>query len=396
MDKNFLQSEEWRKFQESAGHRTFNISGDNFRANIIEHKLPIVGRYFYIPRGPEIKISNSQFSISQPKADQPLAGNFQSNFNDQIRKKFIELVSLARKNKAGWVRIDLNDSRELDLIEGVKIPLNPPFKKGEIIRKAPHDMQPRQVFIIDISKPEEELLARMKSKTRYNIKLAQKRGVSVKVISNFQFLSPRLTSLWPAISKQKQATSYKLQATSYTDEFLRLVKITSRRNKIKSHSENYYRKMLETIPEKNLKLYVAEYQGKIITANLISFYGDIATYLHGASDNKYRNVMAPFLLQWQAMLDAKKAGHNKYDMGGIKMQKSKIKNQNDNVKYENIKKSQATNYKLQTTSWAGITRFKMGFSPETKPVEFPGSYDIVISPWRYWVYRFIQGVKSLL
>ena len=64
MDKNFLQSEEWRKFQESVVHRTFNVSENNFRANIIEHKLPIVGRYFYVPRGPEIEILNSQFSIN--------------------------------------------------------------------------------------------------------------------------------------------------------------------------------------------------------------------------------------------------------------------------------------------------------------------------------------------
>jgi len=160
--------------------------------------------------------------------------------------------------------------------------------------------------------------------------------------------------------------------------------------------------MLENIPEKNLKLYTAEYQGKIIVANLVSFYGNTATYLHGASDNKYRNVMAPFLLQWQTILDAKKVGYEKYDMGGVSVNfQFPISNfqtifNNQILNNKKLKKSQATSYKLQATSWAGITRFKLGFSPETKPIEFLGSYDIVISPLKYWIYKIIQKAKSLL
>ena len=325
MQKDFLQSEEWRKFQEAVGRRTFNVSEGGFRVNIVEHKLPIVGNYFYVPR----LSRNSQLAT---------------------RNLFKKLISLAKKEDAGWIRIDISDSRLLDLI-----------RDYWRVVKAPHDMQPRQIFVIDIARPEEELLAEMKAKTRYNIRLSQKRGVAVKAISNFQF----------PISKQKQTTSYKLQTTNYTDEFLRLIKITSKRNKIKSHPENYYREMLK-IP--CVRLYAAEYQGKVIAANLMAFYGDTAIYLHGASDNEFRNVMAPFLLQWRAILDAKKAGCERYDMGGVKIQNPKSK--------------------IQNPSWAGITRFKLGFSPKTKPVEFLGSYDVVISSWRYWVYRVIQLIKS--
>ena len=117
-----------------------------------------------------------------------------------------------------------------------------------------------------------------------------------------------------------------------------------------------------------LKIYVAEYDGNIIAANLILFFGDAATYLHGASGNEYRNVMAPYLLQWQAILDAKKAGYLKYDFGGVKM----------------------------SGGWEGITKFKLGFSLNTKPVVFPGSYDIMIAPFRYWIYRGIQKIKSFV
>ena len=149
------------------------------------------------------------------------------------------------------------------------------------------------------------------------------------------------------------------------------MKITARRDGITPHSESYYRQMFETIPAENLKLYVAEYGDKIIAANLVIFYGNTATYLHGASDNKSRNVMAPYFLQWRQIQYAKAAGCTRYDFGGVK-------NDGDDK------------------SWAGITRFKSGFSPGTLPVEFPGSYDIVIDPVRYNLYRLIQKAKSML
>ena len=69
--------------------------------------------------------------------------------------------------------------------------------------------------------------------------------------------------------------------------------------------------MFETIPPEILKLYVAEYEGKIISANLVLFFGKTATYMHGASDNIHRDAMAPYLLQWQAILDARKSGLHK-------------------------------------------------------------------------------------
>ena len=136
--------------------------------------------------------------------------------------------------------------------------------------------------------------------------------------------------------------------------------------------------MLETISIDILKLYVAKYNGKVIAANLVVFYGETCTYLHGASDDEYRNVMAPYLLQWQQIRDAKKMGCKKYDFGGVKTGRKKNE--------ERSKKN----------SWEGITRFKLGFSPNTKPVEFPGCYDIIVSPVRYFMYRVMQKIKSFI
>ena len=321
-DGGFLQSEEWRKFQKSVGRKAHSISGDNFYASIIEHILPIVGGYFYIPRGPVVTEHGTQ------------------NMEQGLK----ELIKLAKKENAGWIRIEPSNSRILDLIGS-----------NWRVAKAPHDMQPKELFIIDIANPEEELLAEMKAKTRYNIRLAEKRGVIVREISN----------------------------KKYIEEFLRLIKVTAERDKITPHPESYYEKMTETIPSDILKLYVAEYQGKIIAANLVVFYGNVCTYLHGASDNEYRNVMAPYLLQWQQIKDAKAVGCKKYDFGGV------------STNY--LPTGQAGESKMHariTNDWSGITRFKLGFSLKTMPARFPGCYDIIISRRRYWIYRLIQRIKK--
>jgi lipid II:glycine glycyltransferase (peptidoglycan interpeptide bridge formation enzyme) len=216
------------------------------------------------------------------------------------------------------------------------------------MKKSTVDMQPREILLLDILKSEGDILAGMKQKTRYNIKLAEKKGVKI----------------------------YDSREEKYIEEFLRLVKIMSQRDKITSHPDAYYRKMFEIIPSEILKLYVAEYEGKIIAANLVLFFGKTATYMHGASDNEHRSVMAPYLLQWQQILEATKAGCERYDFGGVKT---------CNTKHETCNKN----------SWQGITKFKTGFSPEAETTKFPGCYDILLKPARYNLYRALQKLKRI-
>ncbi|MFA5994280.1 MAG: peptidoglycan bridge formation glycyltransferase FemA/FemB family protein, partial [Parcubacteria group bacterium] len=101
------------------------------------------------------------------------------------------------------------------------------------------------------------------------------------------------------------------------------------------------------------------------------FFNKTVTYLHGASDDRFRNVMAPYLLQWRQIKDAKKNGAIEYAFGGVK-----------------------TN--MSENNWEGITRFKQSFSPQTQTIKFPGAYDIIINAPRYWSYRMIQKIKSFL
>ena len=104
-DGGFLQSLEWRRFQEAEGHRAFNITSPQpspykgerefgFWANVVEHQLPIVGKYFYVPRGP---------IIPNPKSE--------------ILKFLNEIINLAKKENAGWIRIEPASEEILELIK---------------------------------------------------------------------------------------------------------------------------------------------------------------------------------------------------------------------------------------------------------------------------------------
>ena len=332
-DGGFLQSEYWRKFQEATGKKAYNLSETDKNeelivcANIITHTLPIVGDYFYIPRGP-VTAQGAKLK------DQ--------NYNAKFKSFLDNLIRLAGENNIGWIRVEPTSEDALNFIRE-NLPKNTKLEKSSV------DMQPGETFVLDISRSEEEILAGMKQKTRYNIRLAEKRGVKVSVNSD---------------------------QGSVINRFLELIKITSRRDKIKAHPENYYRKMFETIPPEILKLYVAEFEGKIIAANLVLFFGKTATYMHGASGDVHRDVMAPYILQWQQICDAKKAGCEQYDLGGI------------NTQY--------TIHNTRYKKWAGITKFKTGFAPDVDPICFPGCYDIVLNPFKYNLYWILQKIKRIL
>lgn len=327
-DGGFLQSVYWKKFQESVGRKNHTVIADGdddliAYANIITHKLPVVGEYFYVPRGPVA--CNTKYVTC----------------NSKIKKFLDDLINLAKENNAGWIRIEPNSEEELKLIQK-------DLSGKHKIKKSSVDMQPKEILVLDISKSEEELLAGMKQKTRYNIKLAEKKEVQI----------------------------YNLREEKYIEEFLRLVEITAKRDRITSHPKSYYCKMFEAIPSDILKLYIAEYEGKVIAANLVLFFGRTATYMHGASDNEHRNLMVPYLLQWRQILDVKKAGCERYDFGGVKT---------CNTKHVTCNKN----------SWQGITKFKTGFSPETETTKFPGCYDIILKPGRYKLYRALQKIKKI-
>jgi lipid II:glycine glycyltransferase (peptidoglycan interpeptide bridge formation enzyme) len=121
-------------------------------------------------------------------------------------------------------------------------------------------------------------------------------------------------------------------------------------------------------------LALAEHAGEVIAAALLVFFEGTAYYLHGGSADTKRELMAPFLLHFKAMEEAKQRGCTRYDFGGVRM----------------LSKRDAGD-----TDWDGITRFKQGFAPKAETLVFPGTYDIILSPTRYALYRQSRRLRGI-
>ena len=173
----------------------------------------------------------------------------------------------------------------------------------------------------------------MQQKTRYNIRLAAKKGIKV------------------------------IEAISETDflDFWCLMKKTSNRDGFRIHNEAHYINLLVS-SEGVIKLFFAEYKGQRVAAGLFAFYGDKVIYLHGASDNEFRNLMAPYLLQFEIIKKAKLEGFNFYDFYGVDEKK-----------------------------WPGVTRFKKGFGGFI--YNYAGTYDLVLRPCLYFLYNFLRNLR---
>lgn len=158
------------------------------------------------------------------------------------------------------------------------------------LEPAPHPIQPPDTVIVDIDATDDDILSRMKSKTRYNVRLAGRKGVSVRRSDD-----------------------------SELGLFYRLYRITAERDRIAVHSEEYYRDLFAAASGTDVKLVllVAEVEGEAVAANIVAVSGGMGYYLYGASSNRHRNRMPTYLLQWEAMRLCREAGCSEYDLWGI-------------------------------------------------------------------------------
>jgi lipid II:glycine glycyltransferase (peptidoglycan interpeptide bridge formation enzyme) len=196
-------------------------------------------------------------------------------------------------------------------------------------------IQPRRSLFLDLSLGEKDLLARMHTKTRYNIRLAEKKGV---------------------IIEQGQGDDILF--------FWNLLQVTTRRDRFRGHSLAHYRRLLEQ-GTPVIELWLAKREGKVLAAGLFSFYQVRAVYLHGASADSERQYMAPYLLQWQMIKRAKARACRYYDFYGIDEKK-----------------------------WPGVTRFKRGFGGEERL--YPGTFALILKPWAYRFYSLAARLRRFL
>jgi len=182
---------------------------------------------------------------------------------------------------------------------------------SEPFTRAAADIQPPDTVLVNLVPDEAAILGSMKSKWRYNIGLAGKKGVAVR----FAQASPEVS---PTASLPTANTSDYSIAAGMT-AFYRLYRETAARDGISIHSIEYYHALFDEAAKHGVtaRLYMASHEGEDIAGIVTLFRGGEGVYLYGASSNHKRNLMAPYALQWQAIQDAKAAGCLYYDMYGI-------------------------------------------------------------------------------
>ncbi|WP_020612309.1 lipid II:glycine glycyltransferase FemX [Sediminispirochaeta bajacaliforniensis] len=163
----------------------------------------------------------------------------------------------------------------------------------EGLRPSPVDIQPPNTVLIDLNPDEDQLLSEMKSKTRYNVRLASRKGVEVSS-----------------------------EGVGGLSTWYDLYRETAERDRIAIHPESYYRSLFRLVKEHpqdgvDLELLMARTEGRAIAGIIVSRFAGKATYLYGASSNSDRNLMPAYALQWRAMTDAKASGCVSYDLFGI-------------------------------------------------------------------------------
>jgi peptidoglycan pentaglycine glycine transferase (the first glycine) len=207
------------------------------------------------------------------------------------------------------------------------------------LRTSSHNIQPPRTITVDLKGPADEILARMKQKTRYNIRLAEKKGVIVHSWNNL---------------------------SAFHDMML----VTGDRDGFGVHSEKYYRRAYELLHPKGMgELLLAEYEGKPLAALFVACHGDRAYYLYGASTDEERNRMPTYLLQWEAMKWAKSRSCEEYDLWGVPDEDEEVLEANFESRHDGL--------------W-GVYRFKRGFGGQLKRAA--QALDRVYNPLLYRLY----------
>jgi len=280
-------------------------------ALVLFRRLPLrLGTLAYIPKGPLVDLS-----------DEALTSTLLSGIDALARRRRSILLKIEPDALAG------SPAGERYLQLG--------------FRPSPQTVQPPSTILVDITRGEEDILAEMHQKTRYNIRLAQRKGVSVREAGRDDLLA-----------------------------FNVLMQVTGARDGFDVHSPNYYNAAFDLFVLRNqARVFVAETEAQIIAGVFVFVLGGRAWYFYGASDNDFRERMPNHALQWHAIRWAKSSGCCEYDLWGIPD--------------ANEAELEAQYLHRSDELW-GVYRFKRGFGG--KVVRFIGALDRVYNPLLYRVY----------
>jgi lipid II:glycine glycyltransferase (peptidoglycan interpeptide bridge formation enzyme) len=211
-----------------------------------------------------------------------------------------------------------------------------------------HNIQPPRTIIVDLHGTEDDILARMKQKTRYNIRLAAKKGVVVRP--------------WDDLTA-----------------FHKMMLVTGGRDGFGVHSLEYYQRAYKLFhPTGMAELLVAEYENKPIAALMVFARGKRAWYVYGASTNEERNRMPTYLLQWEAMRWARTKGAEEYDLWGVP---------------DEDEETLETQFTERNDGLWGVYRFKRGFGGELKRAA--QALDRIYNPLLYKLYLWHMAGREI-
>lgn len=298
-----LQSDAWETFRRTMGIDAVRIHG----LLVTFHRIPgtqwTIG---YVPKGPE------------PNRDMVTA-----------------LTALGRQKRAVFIQLEPD----------VLAKNGTATRYGKLsLAPSHHPLFTKYTFVLDLTKSDEALRAAMHPKTRYNLKIAEKHGVTVQEDNSVEAFRTYL-----ALSSE-----------------------TTGRQGFYAHSPAYHETMWRIMHKSGIAhLFTARYQGEVLAAWVIFAAGDTVYYPYGASSRTHREVMAPTLMLWEIARWAKARGYKKFDLWGAMGPNPDTRD-----------------------AWYGFHRFKQGFNPDLK--ESAGSYDLIIRPLLYRLYTVADTLRWAL
>lgn len=318
----------------------------SFLLTVLLRNIAPFGLCAYIPMGPPV-------FMDAHCAEKTERAEMQGNFLTELAEHLVPLLP----SRVFFIRFDPPWGCTIKNAKGEgcskqDFPLIP-YTTGTqtyLLRKASSSIQPPDTVQLDLHQPLDVLLAECKPKWRYNIRLAQKKGVCVRTFSG-------------------------KTAEQAVPAFYTLYRETAARDGIAIHAESYYQSLCHLAADSTgtgdhvkLSVYIAYFEQQPLAAIITLFYSTEAVYLYGASSNSNRHLMPAYLLQWQAIQDSKSYGCLTYDFYGIPP--------TDDPQHP----------------MHGLFRFKTGFGGAI--IHRVGTLDIPIKKIRYYTYTVAENIRS--
>ncbi len=314
-EAHILQTAEWGELKAGFGWEVVRLVCGDLGVQILFRKLPLGFTVAYMPK--PIAFDRGPWTVDR-------------EVPSTVHRLWSEVDDICRKKRAIFLKVepDFWDDEPSSLLTS-----------NISLLTSKHNIQPPRTIIISLEGDETDILNRMKQKCRYNVRLAEKKGVSVRA--------------WDDL-----------------EGFHRLMQVTGGRDGFGVHSLEYYRKAYALFhPAGMAELLVAEFEGRPLAALMVFALGARSWYLYGASNDEERNRMPTYLLQWEAIRWAKARGCTEYDLWGLPDADEATLEAEFESRHDGL--------------WS-VYRFKRGFGGEVKRAA--QALDKVYMPWLYRLY----------